>query len=274
MKQTDIRVIFSDIDGTLLPFGGKDLSVTVKTIEDLTAKGIEFVLCTGRGLKAIPPQLLKARGIRYVISGNGSAVTELATGKVLRERIISHKAAVALVDYIRKSGHYLGGYKNGQPYFDTKRMAAEYEGYYRLKDWVCAAIPTDLKALLGEDECIDKILAFEKDDRILWALIEDMRAFDFGEALNITTSGINDVEINAEGATKGEAAAWLLKRLGISPANMLAAGDSDNDLSMLEMAAVSLVPEDSVPHMLEKAGTIVPSSKENGVERYLRETFL
>ena len=68
-----------------------------------------------------------------------------------------------------------------------------------------------------------------------------------------------------------DAARVLLGRLGLTPENMLAAGDNINDVSMLELAAVSVAPANAIPEVLAAASVHVADSKEDGVENFLKQ---
>ena len=118
---------------------------------------------------------------------------------------------------------------------------------------------------------LDKILLFDNDPEkrnAFRALIQEM---PYGSALNYAESGVNALEITADGATKGEAALWLAEYLGCSKANILCAGDNDNDITMLKIACISVVPRTGTKEAKAQATVLVPPPSEDGVENYLRE---
>ena len=72
--QMSIRLIFSDVDGTILPRGGKISDRTRQAVQDCTANGIPFVICSGRWyISALP--VARELGIAGVLEGGASAPT-------------------------------------------------------------------------------------------------------------------------------------------------------------------------------------------------------
>ena len=71
-------------------------------------------------------------------------------------------------------------------------------------------------------------------------------------------------------ATKGAAAKWLLDELGFTPDQMLAAGDNLNDLSLLQLAGISIAPANALPPVREAVTEVVPDCREDGVENFFR----
>ena len=266
-----IRIIFSDIDGTLLPFGGKDLSGTVKLAGDLIAAGIDFVLCTGRGIGTIPKPLYRIKGLRYAITGNGAMVWDLKKDIILRERRIDPAPAKAVIRSARSFGIAPGGYQHGIPYLDTGCPEPDAGDNFALKTWLKNAHRSELLRQVERRGPLDKILLFDNDPARRTACRDMLQSTPFGADLNYVESGVNALEITANGASKGEAAMWLSEFLGCSKANILCAGDNDNDISMLKLACIAVVPSDGHPAAKKQATVIVPPPEKDGVETYLRE---
>lgn len=266
-----IRICFCDIDGTLLPFQGKDLSGTVRLAGDLIASGIDFVLCTGRGIGTIPKPLYGIKGLRYAVTGNGAMVWDLKKDIILRERRIDPRLAKAVIRSGRSFGIAPAGYQHGIAYLDTFCPEPRADDNFAMKMWLKNAHRSDLLRQVEKRGPLDKILLFDNDPEkrnAFRALIQEM---PYGSALNYAESGVNALEITAEGATKGEAALWLAEYLGCSKANILCAGDNDNDITMLKIACISVVPKTGTKEAKAQATVIVPSPSEDGVENYLRE---
>ena len=265
-----IRIIFSDIDGTLLPFQGKDLSGTIQLAGDLIRSGIDFVLCTGRGIGTIPKPLYKINGLRYAVTGNGAMVWDLQKDIVLRERRIEPRIAKAIIRHGRSYGIACAGYQHGISYFDAACPEPPYGDNVAMNNWLRNARRHDLIAQINRRGPLDKVLLFDPDASRRSECRRMLQALPGCENLNYAESGVNALEITAAGATKGEAALWLAEYLGCSRANILCAGDNDNDVSMLKIACVSVVPSDAHPNARAQATVIVPPPEEDGVENYLR----
>ncbi len=266
-----IRIIFSDIDGTLLPFGGKDLSGTVQLAGELIDAGIDFVICTGRGIGTIPKPLYSIKGLRYAVTGNGAMVWDLKKDIILRERRIQPKPAREIIRKARAFGIAPAGYQHGKAYLDTILPEPKAENNIAMKIWLKNAHRSDLLRQVERRGPLDKILLFDNDSEKRKAFRKILQETPSCAGMNYAESGVNALEVSAEGATKGEAALWLAEYLGCSRANILCAGDNDNDITMLKIACVSVVPEDGHPGARAQATVIVPPPEQDGVENYLRE---
>ena len=269
----DIRIIFSDIDGTLLPFAGKDLSRTAGLLRDLIEAGYLFVPCTGRGTENIPKEILSLPGLRYVITANGALITDLTTGEVLYKKVLSRELARSITHALRpfRGSAYL--YRHGVHHLDvTDRLdLGPVSGTFAA--WVNTAVRIDFLRLLereGWDE-IDKMGLACLDPAEQKDAAAALRTYSWYPELTVSSSAYWNIEINARGGSKGPASLWLASRLGFSPDQMLAAGDNYNDLSMLQAAGISVAPENAVEEVRRNVSFVVPDCCEDGVENFLRQ---
>ena len=82
------------------------------------------------------------------------------------------------------------------------------------------------------------------------------------------------VDFTAAGVHKGEAAAQLARRLGVKPAQIIAAGDSFNDLPMLEIAGLSIVMASAPPELRSIAHYVAPPVEADGLAVAIEEVVL
>jgi Cof subfamily protein (haloacid dehalogenase superfamily) len=269
-----IKIIFSDIDGTLLPFTGKDLRPTARLIRELLEAGILFVPCTGRGTGNIPKEILQVPGLRYAVTANGALVTDLTNGQVLWKRMVSRELAGKLTRFLRKYDGNAYLYRHGEHHLDVALGEKPFDTSNKsLVAWRDSVVKCDFLKLLeeAESEWIDKMGFASIDPHQFERILQDVPREEFFDELLITTSGDWNIEINAAGASKGDAALWLAKELGFGPEDMLCAGDNMNDLSMLLAGGISVAPENALPAVKEAATVVVPDCKEDGVENFLRK---
>ncbi len=269
-----IKIIFSDIDGTLLPFTGKDLRPTARLIRELLEAGILFVPCTGRGTGNIPKEILRVPGLRYAVTANGALVTDLQSGQVLWKRMVSRELAGKLTRFLRKYDGNAYLYRHGEHHLDVALGERPFDRSNKsLVAWRDSVVKCDFLKLLeeAESEWIDKMGFASIDPHQFERILQDVPREEFFDELLITTSGDWNIEINAAGASKGDAALWLAKELGFGPEDMLCAGDNMNDLSMLLAGGISVAPENALPAVKEAATVVVPDCKEDGVENFLRK---
>ena len=269
-----IKIIFSDIDGTILPFTGKDLTASARLIEALCAAGYIFVPCTGRGLHNIPQPLRDAKGIRYVITANGAMVIDLESGETIRERRVSRELAAAITKTAEPFQSPLFSYRNGVHYLERKNGDPEYHRENTsLRDWLAAAIRVDMNEFVQEEESasLDKMGFFSIDEAEKARFLERLDADGLARQLTVSSSADWNLEINAAGGNKGDAAVWLCEKLGFARDEMLTAGDNLNDLSMILAGGISLAPANAMDEVKKAASCVVPDCRDNGVEDFLRQ---
>lgn len=73
----ELRLIASDLDGTLLTDDKRISPYTRDMLAEAVRRGVCFVPATGRAFDTIPQEVLELPGVRYVIASNGAAVYEL-----------------------------------------------------------------------------------------------------------------------------------------------------------------------------------------------------
>jgi hydroxymethylpyrimidine pyrophosphatase-like HAD family hydrolase len=76
------------------------------------------------------------------------------------------------------------------------------------------------------------------------------------------------------GASKGAGVSWLLKHLGMDPAGLLALGDGENDIEMLQLAAVGVAMGNAGAKVKGVADAVVGSNDEDGVAQAIHEYVL
>lgn len=83
-----------------------------------------------------------------------------------------------------------------------------------------------------------------------------------------------DLEITDGKAEKGDALLFLAESLGIRREETLAAGDSDNDLSLLKKAGIALAMGNASAHIMEAADYITEDNEHDGAARALERFIL
>ena len=269
-----IKIIFSDIDGTLLPFAGKDLKPTAALIRELLEAGYFFIPCTGRGTGNIPPEIKNIPGLSYAVTANGALVTDLRSGQAVWKRMVPRDLARKLTLFLRNYNGNAYLYRNGEHHLDVALGEWPYNHENKsLEVWRNTVVQCDFLELLNEPESafLDKMGFASNDPKQFERILADIPSESYYDELLVTTSADWNIEINAAGASKGDAALWLTKELGLKPENMLCAGDNINDLSMLKAGGISLAPENALPEVKAAVDFVVPDCLEDGVENFLRK---
>jgi len=92
--------------------------------------------------------------------------------------------------------------------------------------------------------------------------------------LNVTTSLVNNIEINSGDAHKGAALLELCRQLGIDPAATMAFGDGLNDITMLQTAAVGVAMGNAAQQVKDVADFITDTNDNDGVAKAVQNFCL
>ena len=79
------------------------------------------------------------------------------------------------------------------------------------------------------------------------------------------------IDIHHSAASKGSALGMLKQPLGVE--RFICFGDSDNDLSMFEIADEAYAPANALPEIKERATEVIEHHNDDGIARFLRERF-
>ncbi|MCR5319922.1 MAG: Cof-type HAD-IIB family hydrolase [Lachnospiraceae bacterium] len=247
-------LFFSDLDGTLLNDEKKVTDKTLDAIKAYLAAGNQFVIASGRASESILGVLRRA-GLPtediVIVSYNGGHTWRTKDGATIAKHTISLETARIIRDLCRESGIYLQTYHKHKVVASTE---GEELDYY-LTNSRMEAILTDDILEFGEEPY--KMLAIALDghekllelqERIAQTLGtpqqgDSSKKAGTGDFGGITTlfSEPSFLEIMPLDSGKGNAILDVAKYFGVDIENTYAAGDADNDLSMLQAAGHAVV---------------------------------
>ncbi len=239
----DIRLIALDLDGTLLNSDKKLSEKNRNALERAAAEGIEIVPATGRFYRGMPQVIRDLPFVHYVISINGAQVYDVREDKSIFVSEIDCDTAIKVMEQLDKADLIYDCYQNGwgwmtQAFYDKAQdYAASTHSLEMIRN--LRSPVSELKAYLKEKNAgVQKVQAFFKD-------IEERAEFftliqkEFPD-LKITTSMVNNIEINSNEANKGNALKNLADYLGFPLSKTMAFGDDLNDISMIETAGIGV----------------------------------
>ena len=256
------RLFASDIDNTLIGFGQKTASAGVRdALRRIQKAGIPLVLSTGRGPAAISKTLLGSLKPDYIACCGGAYVIDRA-GKEVVAMPLTPEEMYALTDWCEDYEFpLLFSYRDG--YYVYVRYQYFYDAY--------AFDPVSQGAIFdGEDR--DRHLI---DMPFAAAAIMSRAGYQgFLEKYGYLSMNLFPVNITGDtvilditgaGIDKGTGLAALGRQLGIGTEEMAAAGDSDNDLRMLEAVGLGCCMENGSEAARKAADLLIPPVSEDGV---------
>lgn len=214
-------------------------------------QGIQFVICTGRGIYGIEhymQQLGIANRNGYAICQNGGTVYQLPKGNLILERSFEAEAFYPIAALAHKYQVDI------QMYYDrilmAEKMTPRIEKYRRTMGTEITIVPDAMKyqgkltkcLLNGARENLEKV---------------KQEAACHLAGLNMFFSNYEFLEFTALDANKGNAMISLAHSLGIKKEEIMAIGDSDNDISMLQAAGLGIAVANAVPQVKKVADKIM-----------------
>ena len=263
MTSADTKLFFFDLDGTLL---NTQKNITEQTYAALTAwhnAGHRVAVSSGRPLFSILDTIRQQHldvFSPYAIAFNGAHIYEPATGKDIRKKTLDIPDVYTLAPMIRSLGLYCHTYDN--THILTPEDGTEIHHYTRVVKvpWrVLPAFPEGVTQRPCKMLCID-LSGPSRLDALAEQIISDPR---FAGRITAMRSNDNYLEIFPSDAGKGAAVAALAEYLDIPVTNTFAAGDAQNDVSMIEAAGCGVAMCNGHPDAITAADVVTKTDNDH-----------
>ena len=265
----DIKMIALDLDDTLLDSGLKISSACVNAIQKARQMGVMITLSTGRMFKSALPYARQLGIDVPIITYQGAWVKNSLSGEVLYYRPVPRELARQVMTYFRQQGVHFHSYYNDE--LCIEKSSSEADDYARLAG-VKAQLHPDLIADLDCCEAM-KIMAISQDEPQLLAMEKELKA-DFAGQLYITRSKPFYLEVMDRLVGKALALELISSHYGIKRSEVMAIGDSFNDLDMIKWAGVGIAMGNAIKEVKEAADFITSTNDEEGVTEALQRFVL
>jgi len=255
----DIRLLAVDMDGTLIGQGGRALSPANAEALHLAAQaGVEVVPISARGPHGIEYPLAGFAELRLIIAYNGAFIYDHQTEEKLLDQPIepddAQRALQLLLDHHLYHSCYVG----------TDLYVREDSAEARFESGAQGQIP-----LIEPDLCslarrgVHKLLTLDLDRPERLRRFYDQAVHELRHTTTVYTSPIS-VEMNHSAVSKGTALSWLARRRGYASFQVMAIGDSFNDISMFAVAGLSVAIGDAPAEVQAKAQWVAPPMAQDG----------
>jgi len=266
----DIRVIATDMDGTLLdPKGQLDLPRLEKILDKLDQCDIRFVIATGNEVHRMRQLLghLTERVVLVVANGarifeNNELIQAQTWDDAMVDKALGHFKGRECQDQFVVTAMNGGFVKKGTVFTELdKFMTPEMiEKLYQRMNFVDEFDPN----LFGGVLKMSMVVGEERSDSVLQE-INDL----FDGHVRAVSSGYGCIDILQDGIHKAWGLVELLKRWDLKSEQIMAFGDSENDIEMLEMAGISYAMENAEERVKEIATEVAPANSQAGVYQVL-----
>jgi Cof subfamily protein (haloacid dehalogenase superfamily) len=225
------RLAIFDMDDTLLGPDRQLSDENAAALRQLRVEGVEVVIASGRHALNIT-QFEQAFGFQgWIISAGGAVVSHSETGEVLYEKTVPQDLGIDLFQRGRDLNISLIGYHRSGIFCDAP---SEWVALYTRRTH---QVPVaDIPELIGSG--LQKLIWTTSRDRILQFTPEMQR--EFRDRLYVVNTEHEMLEFLHPEANKAVAAQVLAARLGIGRECVLAFGDGNNDVPLLQWAGMSV----------------------------------
>lgn len=272
------KLLVSDLDETLLNDDGSIHEENVAAIKKATAQGMKFVPNTGRSFKSVQ-ELLKTldlfnRAGQYVISYNGAAIIENKDNQVLDTQELPRDLALKIIETVLQLNAKLDAhiytvdtlfiYQLTET--DKRYMAERGVPYNQIiePNWQFLATEQPIMKVIFE------ALTQEEREQVKAAVL----AVVGPDQVEVTFSSGRYVEFNRAGVDKGSASLRLGSKLGLTAAEIIAVGDNNNDLKMIEAAGLGVSVANGIPAVQAVADVITKRTNNEGAVAEIIQEFV
>ena len=234
----DVRLFLSDLDGTILTTEKKIMPGTMTALRNFVDCGGHFAICTGRdinsALKVYYDLELNLKG-SYVVAYNGGQIYDVDNNKTIFREGIEKSLALDIFKLAKEYGIHVHTYNDD---FILSVAYNECMDFYRRVIKTPLIVADDISDFINVPPC--KIICIELHDHEKQERFKEIVEERFGDALDLMYSNDYYLELIPKGSGKGSALIRLRELLGIDRKCTMAAGDGENDMSMIEAAGLGV----------------------------------
>lgn len=269
-----MKLLFLDLDGTLLNDDKGISDGDMQAIDSMIAKGHKVIINTGRPLYSVIQIAEKFGFIRegfYLSTFNGGLIYDPVSEKKLKNDTLSEDIIRYMFDEAHKMGIHVHTYNDD--HVVSERDTEELD-FYTKRIKMPPLVVDDFRSATNGTAPKLILISFEGKER-LSEYREKLK--DFADRNNIysTFSDSRLLEYANPLANKGEAIRFLCKYLSVDIKDTVAAGDEENDLPMIETAGVGVCMRNGVDALKEKADyTTEHTNNECGIKEIIDKFIL
>ena len=270
-----IKLIASDLDGTMFEKGNVIPETNLKAINDINNSNINFTICTGKTYSLFK-NIYQDIGTGYGIFGNGNQIINLKTGEEIYRKLLKNEDVLFCINTAKKLNLHVHLYTNKEVitekllYMDLrnfeltkndKNIDLEFKIVTDIQEYIEKENPEILKLVISAEKDLASLKnEFAKNKNLQVNLIRKVDKYRdeiIGkeyEYLDIMPAGIN----------KEQALEVLENYLKIDKSEVLAIGDNLNDLEMIKDSGVGIAVANAYDEVKEVANYTTTTTAQNG----------
>ena len=269
----NIKLVASDLDGTLL---NKNKEITPRlfsALKKLDELGIYFVPSTGRPFGTVPQAIKELPFLKYVITSNGATIYDAVEQKNIIENYLTPEAVDAVIEIARELPVITEYFIEGKAYIAKKvyddlspfNLTESHVTYIKNSRTPVEDFWNEMKRNNTVLENINLVFADMELRKETWNRLKAL-----GLA-SVTAATTKNIEITSLYATKAKALEKLCEVLGFTRENVLAMGDGDNDMPMIQFAGIGVAMANGEKHIKQAADIIADDCNDFGAAKILEQ---
>lgn len=257
-----IKAVVTDMDGTFLATDKSISDENREVVAKVIDKGLEFVVASGRDSVSIKELVKDISGIKYIISLNGARVYK--NDEIIYEASIDEDVSY---DILSKASEINLEYSaTGEKSIYYSQLDLEYKNIINNPNSGLNFICDKEKKNILKDK-YQKLVFY--NDKEKFKVLRDYVNEKYSDKVNIFDSGDRIMDIVSKEANKGKGLKIVAEDMGIALDEIVAFGDNENDLSMLEEVIYSVAMGNSLDIVKEKVRYIGKDNDDSGVAKFL-----
>ena len=264
-----IKLIAIDLDGTLLQ---KNLEISpenLQSIKDAVQKGIHVVIATGRPLLFTKPYMKTLNLTTPYIMYNGGQIL-LHDQNTLESSMLTKKQVLDTVSLLEEHNTAYMLYTDDTVYYKPcKRIEFLKEMSYKVEENLRAkfVLVEDYKSIIKDND-FNKVLVVEENKELYPIVYKRLQ--EITDQFDILMSSSFYIEVIPKGISKGSALKKVAELLNVKQGEIMAIGDQENDVSMIEYAGLGVAMGNANETLKSIADYISLTNSENGVSHAIK----
>lgn len=271
-----IRLVALDLDGTVFNDQKEITPRTLAAIQSALQKGVVVLPATGRTVAGVPEQFIKIPGVRYALTSNGASVVDLQTQEKLVTLPFDAALAQRAYDVVAPFGGMMSIFIDGNSYTTSENaensidmVPPNLRDYFRTTRIEVPDMHATMQQYPNDVEKFSIMYRTEAERNAAWQAVAKACP-----EIEITSSLERNMELNAPGISKGRGLMALAERLGLALDEVMAVGDSGNDLTMLEAAGLGVAMGNATEEIKQAADVITADNNHDGVAEAIEKYVL
>ncbi len=270
------KLVAIDCDNTLIKNNGEIHEENIKALKMILDKGVKVVIATGRN-DILVKDFMDEVGFKeeIVIGCNGGSIRDLKDESIIEANYISKNAIRKIIEVCNEYNIKARFYTLSESYCindgdNTDELAEYFKRYTKvLSRFIDCKHTKDLSSLVEEKDFL-KVVVNDEDEKELSII---RKRFEEIEDIAPVISAKNCLDIVKKGVSKGQALKNYSESLGIKPEEIVAIGDSENDLEMLKFAGYSVAMGNAEEFIKDACDMVTLTNDEGGVANAIYKLF-